>query len=429
MTDATRSPSLSALRAALERGETKALDVFWEDVARHGTPLVEQICDDELCVDVTFLWRAVAPVGNVGVVSSLDGYASERMPTKHTMEHLPGTDLWYKTYRLRADLRTTYELSPDDALVPAGAGLSWRERYPNLQPDLLNPVRFVILCEEGGPLDEEIVSSILTLPAAAPQPWVVPHPDVPSGTVMLHHLRSSILGNERRIWVYTPASYAPDGGPYHLLLLFDGWFQLRVLAALTSLDNLIAAGAVPPLVAVLIDNPDEETRNRELPGHAPFVDFLAEELLSWVRTRYAVTDDPARTVTGGYSFGGLAAAYASLRRPDLFGNVLAQSPACRWKPDGDEEYEWLARQYVSAPFAPRNFYIDAGVLETGPRDEGPNRLVAIRHFRDILRAKGYSVHYAEYAGGHDYIWWRGTLANGMLALLGTGRETTPSAPR
>jgi enterochelin esterase family protein len=43
---------------------------------------------------------------------------------------------------------------------------------------------------------------------------------------------------------------------------------------------------------------------------------------------------------------------------------------------------------------------------------------------DVLRAKGYDVHYTEVAGGHDYIWWRGTLADGLVTLL--GRQEPPA---
>ena len=38
--------------------------------------------------------------------------------------------------------------------------------------------------------------------------------------------------------------------------------------------------------------------------------------------------------------------------------------------------------------------------------------------RTVLRAKGYAVHYAEYSGGHDYLCWRGTLVDALIALRG-----------
>ena len=40
-------------------------------------------------------------------------------------------------------------------------------------------------------------------------------------------------------------------------------------------------------------------------------------------------------------------------------------------------------------------------------------------FADILLGKGYPVHYEEFNGGHDYLSWRGTLAEGIILLLGS----------
>jgi hypothetical protein len=41
--------------------------------------------------------------------------------------------------------------------------------------------------------------------------------------------------------------------------------------------------------------------------------------------------------------------------------------------------------------------------------------------RDVFLARGYEVHYQESVGGHDYLSWRGTLADGLLALTGKWR--------
>jgi enterochelin esterase-like enzyme len=205
--------------------------------------------------------------------------------------------------------------------------------------------------------------------------------------------------------------------PIDHVLLFDGQACIDLLDVPTVLDNLLAESRIPSLVVVMVDNPDRETRNRELPCHQPFADFLARELLPWARARYHVTDDPARTIVGGQSYGGLAATFAGLRYPEVFGNVLSQSGSFWWKPDGDEEHEWLTRQFVDSPALPLRFYLDVGLLENS-YEEGPSQRCTNRHMRDILRAKGYPVHYVEYNGGHDYVWWRGTLADGLLALVG-----------
>jgi len=180
-----------------------------------------------------------------------------------------------------------------------------------------------------------------------------------------------------------------------------------------------------PAVAVLIANVGQ-LRTKELSPNPEFADFLAKELLPWVHSRYNVTSDPGLTVVAGSSLGGIAATYAALRHPELFGNVLSQSGSFWWAPDHLVESDvdaateggWLAKEFIKSPKLPIRFYMDAGVFEIDASGRGFGILEPSRHMRDVLLAKGYEVHYQQVVGGHDYLSWRGTLADGLLALLG-----------
>ena len=396
------SPRLFTLQREIEAGDDAALSTFWQEVSQQGTPLIESIEGEDKYVLITFLFRAPADSQNVSVVGALGGRGWISEP----MTCLPNTDVWYKTYRARHDVRTDYRLALD--------GVE--------QPDPLNPKSQVFPADEESYFSKGMITSVLELPAAPPQVWISRRSGVVSGQVERHRLRSHILDNERRIWVYTPPGYTPESGPYALLILFDRWIYPEIIPAPIILDNLIASDSMPPLVAIMISCINMETRNREFPCNPSFTDFLAQELMPWVRQHYHVTADPAQTIVGGASFGGLAAAYAGLRRSEIFGKVLCQSGSFLLKPKDDVEYEWLTRQYVVSPHVPLSFYLEAGLLETDT-DAGdePSLLVASRHMRDVLQAKGYAVHYAEYSGGHNFVCWQGSLADSLLALIGRGK--------
>jgi enterochelin esterase family protein len=118
--------------------------------------------------------------------------------------------------------------------------------------------------------------------------------------------------------------------------------------------------------------------------------------------------------------GGLAAAYAGFRHPRTFGLVLSQSGSFWYEPTRAEyaEPNWLARQFARGKKLPLRFYMDAGVYEVDLSGGGGSILIPNRQLRDVLRARGYEVSYQEFAGGHDYINWRGTQADGLIALFG-----------
>lgn len=62
-------------------------------------------------------------------------------------------------------------------------------------------------------------------------------------------------------------------------------------------------------------------------------------------------------------------------------------------------------------------FLSAGLFEMGHSGGTASILDTNRHLRDVLQAKGVPLIYREYAGGHDYIIWRGTMSDGLTALF------------
>jgi enterochelin esterase-like enzyme len=257
-------------------------------------------------------------------------------------------------------------------------------------------------------------------------------PAIPTGSVRAYQIPSRHQGRSRRVWVYTPPGYAAarDTG-LGVMVAFDGAEYLTAIPLPHLLDSLLAVGAVPPLVAVLIDDASGPSRLDDLANRAWFVDFIGNDVVPWARARWHVSRDPRRAVITGSSAGGLAAVHIALRRPDLFGNALSQSGAF-WR--GNEAtngppYEWLTTQVARWPLAAVRLWLEVGSTESRGALEGdaPSILSANRALRDTLHARGYDVTYVEVPNGvHAPESWVTRLPIGMAALLGHPRDGSPS---
>jgi len=78
---------------------------------------------------------------------------------------------------------------------------------------------------------------------------------------------------------FSTPGYRPDAEAYGLVVCLDAELLIPVTLTATILDNLRAAGALPPLVAVMASSIDAPTRRREGHCNPSFVEFLAQELL------------------------------------------------------------------------------------------------------------------------------------------------------
>jgi enterochelin esterase-like enzyme len=406
------SPRLAALAKDIRAGKQDALTAFWEEM-KGKAPLIEPVSGNDKMRWVSYIWRGDGATQRMGMVGGLPGGDFPIKP----LARLGATDLWYRTEQLPVDARFIYTFMHN--YVKPAPGEKEEERVQKMmnqaRRDPFNPAAF----PPGG------IAAIAELPAAPPQPWLKPNPDAPRGEFKAEIFKSAVLNEERSIQIYTPPGYNANGNPYPLLIFMDGETAPLLFPLPVILDNLTASGKIPPLIALAIAS--GATRSRDMLCSTNFADFIAKELVPGLRSRYAITADPQQTVISGFSGGGLTAAWVALRHPQVVGAVLSQSGSF-WFYEGATatspepafiETGWLTRQYATAPRLPLRFYLEVGSLE---QSVFRNMVLENRRMRDTLTARGYPVTYSEYNGGHDALCWRGSIADGLIALLGAPQK-------
>jgi enterochelin esterase-like enzyme len=363
---------------------------LWEQARRSGGPVVSPVAGDGTA-EVTFLWRGEAESTSVGW--------GVWMPLRRE----PGTDLWHGSIRLPAAGRTLYFFSHDGV-----EGLPRDDHGTGaVHIDPLNRRPYCLPADPDDPTDQDAWASLLDLPDAPAQIWSTPRREVP--------IAEHTLPGGRRV-----AVYRPPGPVSATLVLFDGWLGRTVLRVQHTLDNLIEAGRIPPTLALFVPS-TEATRDDDLsPASTATTSFVVDSLLPWARRTLGAPADPASTVVAGQSMGGLMAAHVALQAPGVIGAVIAQSGSFWWPRPEHGEPGRLLRDYAAQPRADLRFYLDVGDRETRPGPGDTSMLALTRSMRDVLTAKGYPVTYAEYHGAHDYVNWRETFADGLIAVLRPG---------
>lgn len=363
---------------------------------RPVSPRAERVSADE--VDVTFVDEpgegttvtlAVVIGPNIGFNAIEEKFAS-----------IPGTPYSSLTMRMRSDLRFSYVFRRTG---PTGE--------VEQVPDPFNPPPRFADCA----VERFSGASVAVLPDAAPLPWLEHAEELPAPAMESAVLASESLGNERRIWVSLhpgDAAGFSDDSALPFVIHLDGTPEH---SAPGVRDALVRAGLIRPCAVVLVDSLGQE-RYQELLCNPVFSQMLVDELMPWLRQRYPLSRDPRDVALAGESFGGLCAAWTALHHPTAIGNAIIQSPACGYHPDqkwGTGAGELLRRtpvptlmaDFKAAETAPIRVFHDVGELE--------GSLTASRWLDHVLTGKGYDTAYVEFAGGHDYAWWRGLFADAL----------------
>lgn len=395
-------PLLQSVYAAAMAGQD--WQEQWQPLKQRGMPLTSKLADGQY--RVTFVYRGAKH--NVRLLGGPSNDHDWLIP-------LPGTDLWYRSYQVPADVRLSYKLAPDVPQISAPARAQRMAILASAQRDPLNPQWFPLTAK-----DSYQQSSVLALPNAPAQPGSEQNVKL-NGEASSLEFTSTVLGNSRRIDIYQSSNYKPGHAGNIRLIAFDGPRYQQQIKASAIVEYLTGKGLIPPTQLILIDPIDNRVRAAELPDNVLFGRMLTEELLPMLDQRFNAHFDAEHTVLTGSSFGGLATLQLGWRYPQVFGKLIAKSPSLWWdnRPTAEAQGSYLVTErFLASPRLPLQIFISAGIYEAAHGGQGDKGILdGSRNLKDVLRAKGYPVIYREYAAGHDYLAWRGVLADGLIALF------------
>ncbi|MCX7669233.1 MAG: alpha/beta hydrolase-fold protein, partial [Anaerolineae bacterium] len=188
------------------------------------------------------------------------------------------------------------------------------------------------------PADAAVASTPSAVPSLLPSPTpasVVP----PSGLIEQGRFFSPALDADGRYVIYLPPDYATGHLRYPVFYLLHGkgggmndWLHMK-----PDFDRLIAAGQVPPFIAVLPDAPYSRRASYyvdsayggddAVPAGAKVETAFTRDLIAHIDATYRTIPTRAGRVVGGYSMGGWGAMRYALAHPDLYRAAIVLSPA------------------------------------------------------------------------------------------------------
>jgi len=234
----------------------------------------------------------------------------------------------------------------------------------------------------------------------------------------------------RKVTVYIPAQYVP-GTIAPFIVGADGPDPLLF----TTLDNLIAAGRLPVMIAISIQNGGGDAQGSErgleydtLSGR--YAEFVETEVLPRVESEFHVklSKDPNARATMGGSSGGSCALIMAWYHPELYHRVLTYSGTYvnqQWPPNPETPggaWEFHEHLIPNSPAKPLRLWLEVGDRDlfnpNAMRDNRHDWVVANENMARVLAAKGYHYQFlfAQNAGHTDHAVKQQTLPEALEYL-------------
>lgn len=281
-----------------------------------------------------------------------------------------------------------------------------------------------------------------------------------TGDLRLHPFVSRIYGNSRMLRVLLPAGYdapANRSRRYPVLYLADGQnlfdsttsvFAPREWHVDEIAQELIAAGKIPPMIMVGVDDagrvaraheylPYPDTAAKSTPGYDAtpegkrYPDFMIDEVIPFINARYRTLRDPDHTGIGGSSYGALISTYVVAVRPGVFGRLLSESSTYRVfdYADARNVRNWPGRVYLGVgtneDSRPGCQAGPVPTLADSVRANLDDMVMGVLHMADYLRSAGLDSTRLRLVvapcGTHTAGAWAARLPEALTFLFGKRR--------
>jgi enterochelin esterase family protein len=297
------------------------------------------------------------------------------------MSPLGDTGVWVTRVNIQPDAEFLYRIYLDDSYIP----------------DPLCKAKL----EGFGP------NSVGRMPEYEPINTKEYRPDIPHGLIESFEVKGKNYEEPWRIYMYLPPGYEQSGSQrYPVLYAHDGGAALEHCHLDRMVDNLIAEGEIEPLILCCI--PANDRFYTYWLDDQPYVDFMVNELVPLIDSRYRTLADKKGRAVSGESLGGRIASQIASQHPDTFEICIAQSS---YFSDNSPVLERIRTKKL-----PIRFFVDCGIFERdigkSPVNDG-DLIRQNREFHAMLKASGYDVTYREWPGGHNWLSW----AKGMDTAL------------
>ncbi len=221
-------------------------------------------------------------------------------------------------------------------------------------------------------------------------PEIKYYTDISHGKLKDTTFYSTNLSNSRTVRVYTPPNYESTTDSFPIIIVHDGLEYVSLAQMNNVLDYLIANNQIDPIIVVFIP---PVNRTPEYAGSQmnQFTSFIVDEIIPYIDSRYRTKREAKYRAVVGASNGGNISLWLAYDRPDVFGNVAAQS---------SNVITSIQAGFQNSPKLNLKVYLDIGTYDIS------SLIPLVRNLKTTLESKGYDLFYREYHEGHSWGSWR-----------------------